>query len=203
MSDIRFGALLWNQYTTWPAMLDAGQRADRLGYDTLWTWDHLYPIVGSDDGPILEGWLTLAAWAQATERVRLGSDGRREHVPGAVAHREDGHDARPHLERTGDPGHRRRLVRDGTRGVRPGVRRRLPGAAALAGRGAADHARHAPWRTADRGRAALHHEGRAQRPAAHPGAPADPHRRWRRAGHAQAGRTLRRRQQRRRRRSRT
>lgn len=72
MPDIRVGALIWNQYTTWAAMLEAGQRADRLGYDTLWTWDHLYPIVGSDDGPILEGWLTLAAWAQATEKVRLG-----------------------------------------------------------------------------------------------------------------------------------
>jgi alkanesulfonate monooxygenase SsuD/methylene tetrahydromethanopterin reductase-like flavin-dependent oxidoreductase (luciferase family) len=72
LSDIRIGALCWNQYTTWPALLAAGQRADRLGFDTLWTWDHLYPIVGSDDGPILEGWLTLAAWAQATERVRIG-----------------------------------------------------------------------------------------------------------------------------------
>ncbi len=72
MPDIRLGALCWNQYTTWPDMLEAGRRADALGYDTLWTWDHLYPIVGSDDGPILEGWLTLAAWAQATERIRLG-----------------------------------------------------------------------------------------------------------------------------------
>ena len=72
MSDIRIGALCWNQYTTWPELLAAGQRADRLGYDTLWTWDHLYPIVGSDDGPILEGWLTLAGWAQATEHVRIG-----------------------------------------------------------------------------------------------------------------------------------
>jgi alkanesulfonate monooxygenase SsuD/methylene tetrahydromethanopterin reductase-like flavin-dependent oxidoreductase (luciferase family) len=72
MTDIRLGALCWNQYTTWPALLEAGQRADKLGFDTLWTWDHLYPIVGSDDGPILEGWLTLAAWAQATERIRLG-----------------------------------------------------------------------------------------------------------------------------------
>ena len=72
MTDIRLGALCWNQYTTWPALLEAGQRADELGFDTLWTWDHLYPIVGSDDGPILEGWLTLAAWAQATERIRLG-----------------------------------------------------------------------------------------------------------------------------------
>ena len=72
MSDVKIGALCWNQYTDWPSLLDAGVRADRLGYDTLWTWDHLYPIVGSADGPILEGWLTLAAWAQATERVRIG-----------------------------------------------------------------------------------------------------------------------------------
>jgi alkanesulfonate monooxygenase SsuD/methylene tetrahydromethanopterin reductase-like flavin-dependent oxidoreductase (luciferase family) len=72
VSDVRLGALCWNQYTTWPALLEAGRRADRLGFDTLWTWDHLYPIVGSSDGPILEGWLTLAAWAQATERIRIG-----------------------------------------------------------------------------------------------------------------------------------
>jgi alkanesulfonate monooxygenase SsuD/methylene tetrahydromethanopterin reductase-like flavin-dependent oxidoreductase (luciferase family) len=72
LSEIRIGALCWNQYTDWPRLLEAGVRADRLGYDTLWTWDHLYPIVGSDDGPIFEGWLTLAAWAQATEHVRIG-----------------------------------------------------------------------------------------------------------------------------------
>ena len=72
MPDIKLGALCWNQYTDWNSLLAAGQRADRLGYDTLWTWDHLYPIVGSADGPIFEGWLTLAAWAQATERVRVG-----------------------------------------------------------------------------------------------------------------------------------
>ena len=72
MNDLKLGALCWNQYTDWPSLLEAGIRADQLGYDTLWTWDHLYPIVGSSDGPILEGWLTLAAWAQATEHVRIG-----------------------------------------------------------------------------------------------------------------------------------
>jgi alkanesulfonate monooxygenase SsuD/methylene tetrahydromethanopterin reductase-like flavin-dependent oxidoreductase (luciferase family) len=72
VSDVRLGALCWNQYTAWPALLEAGRRADRLGFDTLWTWDHLYPIVGSSDGPIFEGWLTLAAWAQATDRIRIG-----------------------------------------------------------------------------------------------------------------------------------
>lgn len=40
MPDVKLGALCWNQYADWPSLLDAGIRADKLGYDTLWTWDH-------------------------------------------------------------------------------------------------------------------------------------------------------------------
>ena len=72
VTEIRLGALCWNQYTEWPALLDAGVRADELGYDTLWTWDHLYPIIGDSHGPNYEGWLTITAWAQATQHVRIG-----------------------------------------------------------------------------------------------------------------------------------
>jgi alkanesulfonate monooxygenase SsuD/methylene tetrahydromethanopterin reductase-like flavin-dependent oxidoreductase (luciferase family) len=72
MSDIRIGALCWNQYTDWPSLLQAGIRADELGYTSLWTWDHLYPIVGSWEGPILEAWSVLNAWAMATEKIRIG-----------------------------------------------------------------------------------------------------------------------------------
>jgi hypothetical protein len=50
MPPIKLGANCWNQYADWPNMLAAGQRIDRLGYDTLWTWDHLYPIVGNHEG---------------------------------------------------------------------------------------------------------------------------------------------------------
>ena len=71
-APLRLGALNWNQYATWEQLLGAGMRADRLGYDTLWTWDHLYPIVGSHEGPMFEAWLTLAAWAQRSERIRIG-----------------------------------------------------------------------------------------------------------------------------------
>ena len=71
-TPLRLGALCWNQYATWPQLLEAGVRADRLGYDTLWTWDHLYPIVGSHVGPMFEAWLTVAGWALRTERVRIG-----------------------------------------------------------------------------------------------------------------------------------
>jgi len=70
--DLRIGALCWNQYADWPSMLAAGVRADELGFYSLWTWDHLYPIVGSDEGPMFEGYMALAAWAQATKRIRVG-----------------------------------------------------------------------------------------------------------------------------------
>lgn len=71
-NELRIGALCWNQYSDWPSMLAAGVRADELGFYSLWTWDHLYPIVGSDQGPMFEGYLALAAWAQATKRIRVG-----------------------------------------------------------------------------------------------------------------------------------
>ena len=70
--DLKLGILLWSQVASWPAMLDAAKRIDRLGYDHLWTWDHLYAIFGDPYQPIFEGWTSLAAWAMATERIRLG-----------------------------------------------------------------------------------------------------------------------------------
>jgi F420-dependent oxidoreductase-like protein len=69
---VRLGLLAWPQYTDWRSLQEVGTRADRLGYDSLWTWDHLYPIVGSPAGPIFEGYMTLGGWAMVTERVKLG-----------------------------------------------------------------------------------------------------------------------------------
>ena len=47
-------------------------RAEELGYDHLWTWDHLYAIFGDPHQPILEGYTALAAVAQATARSGSG-----------------------------------------------------------------------------------------------------------------------------------
>jgi alkanesulfonate monooxygenase SsuD/methylene tetrahydromethanopterin reductase-like flavin-dependent oxidoreductase (luciferase family) len=71
-SPIKLGTLIWNQYTDWPSMRANAARADELGYDSLWTWDHLYPIVGSPVGPILEGYVVLAGFAAATSRATIG-----------------------------------------------------------------------------------------------------------------------------------
>jgi alkanesulfonate monooxygenase SsuD/methylene tetrahydromethanopterin reductase-like flavin-dependent oxidoreductase (luciferase family) len=72
MTDVKLGILLWSQAATWPEMLDAAKRVDRLGYEHLWTWDHLYAIFGDPYQPIFEGWSLLSAWARETERTRLG-----------------------------------------------------------------------------------------------------------------------------------
>ena len=72
MTDLQLGILLWNQATSWPDQLAAVQRVDRLGYQHVWAWDHLYAIFGDPYQPIFEGWSSLAAWAMATEHARLG-----------------------------------------------------------------------------------------------------------------------------------
>ena len=72
MSTLNLGILLWSQAATWPEMLDAAKKVDKLGYEHLWTWDHLYAIFGDPYQPIFEGWGLLHAWARETEKTRLG-----------------------------------------------------------------------------------------------------------------------------------
>ena len=72
MSDLSVGVLLWNMTPDWPTFERAARRVDELGYDHLWTWDHLHAIFGEPQQPVFDGWMSLAAWAKVTSRVRLG-----------------------------------------------------------------------------------------------------------------------------------
>lgn len=69
---IRIAAQLHPQHGTWPDLRAAAVRADELGYDILYTWDHFSPLYGDPDGPHFECWSLLAAWAECTKRVELG-----------------------------------------------------------------------------------------------------------------------------------
>ncbi len=69
---IRFGFQTGQQGVAWADMLDLWQKADAWGYDTLWNFDHFYPIFVDPEGPCFEGWTTLSALAQATKRARIG-----------------------------------------------------------------------------------------------------------------------------------
>jgi alkanesulfonate monooxygenase SsuD/methylene tetrahydromethanopterin reductase-like flavin-dependent oxidoreductase (luciferase family) len=71
-NGIKVGVLPWGQRTDWTSLQRVGQRADELGYDSLWTWDHLYPIQGDWRGPIFEGYMILAGWAAVTSRATVG-----------------------------------------------------------------------------------------------------------------------------------
>jgi alkanesulfonate monooxygenase SsuD/methylene tetrahydromethanopterin reductase-like flavin-dependent oxidoreductase (luciferase family) len=72
VGPVRLGILPWSQATDWPSLESAARKVEELGYDHLWAWDHLYAIFGDPHQTFYEGWLTLAAWAKATQRVRLG-----------------------------------------------------------------------------------------------------------------------------------
>ena len=72
MHPIRFGIQTGQQSVPWDTMLDLWRKADRWGYDSLWVFDHFYPIFVDPEGPCFEGWTALSALAQATERARVG-----------------------------------------------------------------------------------------------------------------------------------
>ena len=67
-----FGICLWTQAVSWDEALRAAQLVDELGFDHLWTVDHLLAPTGDPDQPILEAWSVLSAWAARTRQVRLG-----------------------------------------------------------------------------------------------------------------------------------
>lgn len=69
---MKVGALFWNQVTDWPSLRTAALRADALGYDSVWMWDHLLSIEGGPDQSLLDGWTCLAALGALTTQVRLG-----------------------------------------------------------------------------------------------------------------------------------
>ncbi len=59
--------------TTWSDMLAVWREGDQIDlFESAWTFDHFYPLTADTSGPCLEGWITLAALAQATTRLRLG-----------------------------------------------------------------------------------------------------------------------------------
>jgi len=69
---VNLGALLWSQGSDWETFEATVARVDELGYDHLWTWDHVYAIFGNPYQDIFEGWVTLAACAKVTSRTRIG-----------------------------------------------------------------------------------------------------------------------------------
>jgi probable F420-dependent oxidoreductase len=66
------GVQLHPQATSYVEIRDAWRRADGLGVDSIWTWDHFFPLYGDPSAPHFEGWTLLTAMAADTEHAKLG-----------------------------------------------------------------------------------------------------------------------------------
>jgi F420-dependent oxidoreductase-like protein len=69
---LHFGVQLQAQGTTWAEYARGVQAVEDLGFDSVWTFDHLLPFAGPDDRPCFETLTTLAAMAVLTSRARIG-----------------------------------------------------------------------------------------------------------------------------------
>jgi probable F420-dependent oxidoreductase len=73
MTAFSVGLQLQPQATTVAALQAAWQAADSMGVDTLWVWDHFYPLHGDPEETHFEAWTLLSAMAVTTRRARFGA----------------------------------------------------------------------------------------------------------------------------------
>jgi probable F420-dependent oxidoreductase len=77
MSDTRIAVQIQPQHAEYRDIRKAAAEAEELGVDVIYNWDHFFPLFDGHPEPNVgkhfECWTMLGAWAEATERVRIGA----------------------------------------------------------------------------------------------------------------------------------
>jgi probable F420-dependent oxidoreductase len=73
MARFRVGVQLHPQNTTVDALRAAWREADALGVDSIWVWDHFFPLYGNPHAAHFEAYALLGAMAADTERADIGA----------------------------------------------------------------------------------------------------------------------------------
>jgi F420-dependent oxidoreductase-like protein len=81
--DVIFGAFIpqgWKMELSsidgaaekWAKTVEIAERAEELGYDSIWVYDHFHNVPRPAHEAVFECWTTIAAISQRTSRIRLG-----------------------------------------------------------------------------------------------------------------------------------
>ncbi|HSL77941.1 MAG TPA: LLM class flavin-dependent oxidoreductase, partial [Candidatus Limnocylindrales bacterium] len=62
----------WDTSAAWKRTVEVAQQADRLGFESIWLFDHFHTVPRPTDEITFESFTTLSALAALTSRVRLG-----------------------------------------------------------------------------------------------------------------------------------
>ena len=73
MGKIKAGVQLHPQHVSYESYADAVKATEAQGVDSIWTWDHFYPLYGEGNDNHFEGWTMLTAIAMLTSRVEIGT----------------------------------------------------------------------------------------------------------------------------------
>jgi alkanesulfonate monooxygenase SsuD/methylene tetrahydromethanopterin reductase-like flavin-dependent oxidoreductase (luciferase family) len=68
----KVGVTIHPQQCTIQELREAWRRADDLGVDSIWFWDHFYPLYGDPEGNQFECWSLLSAAALDTRAPQIG-----------------------------------------------------------------------------------------------------------------------------------
>lgn len=70
---MKIGVQIHPQATSVQTMRATWEAADAMGVDSIWTWDHFYPLYGDADAAHFECYSLLAAMAATTTNATIGA----------------------------------------------------------------------------------------------------------------------------------
>ena len=73
MGKMKVGVQLHPQHVSYGEYAEAVKSSEALGVDTIWNWDHFFPLYGEGNDNHFEGWTLLTAIAMLTTRAEIGT----------------------------------------------------------------------------------------------------------------------------------
>lgn len=73
MRKIKVGVQLHPQHVSYETYAESVKATEALGVDSIWNWDHFFPLYGEGNNNHFEGWTLLTAIAMLTSDVEIGT----------------------------------------------------------------------------------------------------------------------------------